>query len=57
MKRRELELVTDPEPCELGCGETVAVTRRAGDEATRLSTIRDGKPAPGPHLATHHGKR
>ena len=57
MKRRELELVTTPEPCELGCGATVAVTRRAGDEATRLSTIRDGKPAPGPHLTTHHGKR
>jgi hypothetical protein len=54
MKTRKLELLTEPEPCELGCGRQVAVTRRIDDGATRLSTIRDGNIDPGPHLAMFH---
>jgi hypothetical protein len=49
MKRREIEILTNPESCE-SCGDTVAVTRQVESGNTRLSNIgRDGQVLPGPH--------
>jgi hypothetical protein len=51
---RRVDIVTEPEKCERGCGQDVAMTRRHDDGATRLSTIHDGRVLPGPHDGVHH---
>jgi hypothetical protein len=49
LRRQHVDIVTDPEQCETGCGTRVAVTRTS-QGATRLSQINDdGSVAPGPH--------
>jgi hypothetical protein len=49
LRRRPVDIVTTPEPCE-SCGSKVAMTIRRDDGATRLSNITaDGRVAPGPH--------
>ncbi|QYN41179.1 hypothetical protein K1T35_48445 (plasmid) [Pseudonocardia sp. DSM 110487] len=58
-KVRPVDIVTEPEQCETGCGARVAITRRRDDGATRLSVIGDGgRVWPGGHTqADCRGRR
>ena len=49
MKRKGMELLTNPEPCE-SCGSRVAVTRQTESGGVRLSNIGPNEEVlPGPH--------